>query len=172
MVRVKIDKRKMSKKAQEEMVGFVIIVVLIIIIGVVFLGFSLRQTTQSVQHQESVMQDTMYAMLAYSSCGTDMRELVKDCYVQPNRECDGTMVCEHVEEVFSDILDATLGEDLANSYIHGYRLNMSVSALELIYLEKGNFTGNYFGALIPIQVSGQDIDFNLRYYYTGIQAKA
>ncbi len=161
-------KMNKNKKGQEEMVGFVIIVILVVVIGVVFLGLSLRQKAEPVQHQESMMLDTMYAMLAYSSCGDDMRGLIKECYLDPSAECDGMPVCGHVEAVFTDILDKTLGQDIANSYVHGYILNITVSGsdTEIIGFNKGITTGNYFGAEIPIMASGQDILFNLRYYYS------
>jgi hypothetical protein len=165
----KTKKNKKNKKGQEEMVGFVIIIVLIIVIGIVFLGMSLRQKPQEVQHQESMMLDTMYSVLAYSTCGTNMRELIKDCYLEPlTKECNGEEVCAYVKDTFSDILDNTLGEDLAGSFIQGYMLNITIDSTgaQLIDLEKGITAGDYFGATIPIPVSGEDLLFNLRYYYS------
>ncbi len=158
-----------NKRAQEEIVGFVVIIIMIIVIGLVFLGFSLRQQPESTQHQESVMLDTMYSILSYSTYDTDMRELIKDCYLNPSSSCNGKPVCEHVKDTFSEILDEVLGKDIANSYVNGYVLNITVSgeSQDLINMEKGQITGNYFGAEIPIPASGTDLIFSLRYYISG-----
>jgi hypothetical protein len=160
-----------NKKAQQELVGFVMIIILLVVIGIVFLGFSLRQKPEPVEHQESMMLDTMFAILSYSSCETNMRQLIKDCYNEPSKDCDGVLVCSHVNKEFSAMLDSVLGEDIADAFVHGYVLNITAQDqqnTEIMSLEKGNTTGNYFGAEIPIPSSGTDIIFNLRYYYSKI----
>lgn len=158
-----------NKRAQQEVVGFVMIVILLIVIGVVFLGFSLRQKPQETEHQESMMLDSMYTMLAYSSCETNMRQLIKDCYNEPSKDCDGKPVCTHINNEFSDMLDAMLGKDIADAFVNGYVLNITVQDAQntdLLNIKKGTTQGNYFGAEIPIPNSGTDIIFSLRYYYS------
>lgn len=154
-----------DKRAQEEMVGFVIIVLFVIIIGVVFLGFSLRQKSTSIQHQDAQMLDIMQAMLAFSSCDSQVSDLIRDCYKRPDKECNNVKVCEYLEELFSDILEKTQGKEIADAFIQGYQLNISNSET-LIYIEKGNLTGNYFSNVYPMAAGGSDLFFNLKFYYS------
>ncbi len=162
-----MNKINKNKRGQEEMIGFVVIIILLVVIGLVFLGFSMRQKPKEIQHQESQMLDTMQAMLTFSACGDNVRELIKECYY--GGTCNDEDACLYAKELLQDMLDKTQGTDIANSFVRGYILNVTVLSeppRTLFFLTKGNLSGNYYSGSIPIQASGQDIDFNLRFYYS------
>ena len=165
---MKIDNLKKSK-AQEEAFGFVVIVLIVMVIGLVFLGFSLRQK-QIEPKQRLEQNDLLIAMLAYTTDCKDstlkdlsMRELVESCYGEPGGECQDTRkMCDVLENTASSILETFLGRTLAQSRIQGYTFNITRTDT---FIEKGNITRNFFSSVVPIPING-DIDVRLTFYYT------
>jgi hypothetical protein len=87
----------MNKKAQEEMVGFILIVVLVIVIAVILLGISIR-TSDNKELQKS---DEITSFLASVS------EVTTDCQIPETRyrnigelilDCNSFNVCSDGEE--------------------------------------------------------------------------
>ena len=163
-----------NKKAQEEMMGFMIIVVLVVIIGLVFLGFSLRQKSKNIEPQSMNAEDLLQSMLVYTSdcqMGTNalnVRDLIRVCNTQRSAKCDNNeIVCEKVNSTLRAIMNKTMGQNVGKGFIHGYSLE--INATQYLLIEKGNTTGNYFSSFIPLPllVYGQNNEamIKLRYYY-------
>jgi hypothetical protein len=82
-----------NKKGQEESMGFVVIIMLVLVVGIVFLGFSLRQNRTVVQQQQE-LSDMTWAVLSYTTNCTisgearSIWDLSKDCDVRPSQACD------------------------------------------------------------------------------------
>ena len=97
-----------TKKSQEEMVGFVLIVVLVTIIALVFLAINLRKTPEKLESLElsSFLQSAMkYSTDCYSSAELreNVKDLIKSCY--DNDACiDGRMTCDVLNETLYDII--------------------------------------------------------------------
>ncbi|MFH1823093.1 MAG: hypothetical protein ABH817_00025, partial [archaeon] len=74
----------MRKKAQEEMMGLVIIVAILVIVGAVFLGFNLRQRSVGSEKQSQQAEDILFTMLAITTdCEINtepasVKELIKE----------------------------------------------------------------------------------------------
>lgn len=105
--------RKINKKGQEEMVGFVLIVVLVIIIGIVFLGISLRNPASNIEKDSKLISSFLGSISSYTtdceipqSVNRDIGELISDCY---NGEIcgDGKTSCEVLETSLKGILNAS-----------------------------------------------------------------
>lgn len=161
-----------NKKAQEEVFGFVIIVMIVIIIGVVFFAFALRRPTENIEPKSSQLDDLLQATLSYTTNCTindksDIRYLIRTCQTNPLKDCETTdNVCTFLKNELDEILKEFLGQNLANNYVHGYSLNISGPG-KPIEIEKGNQTGNYFGSSIPLPTAqGEDILVKLRFYYS------
>lgn len=103
--------KRTRKKAQEEMVGFVLIVVLVAVIGVVILGISLRkQDTTAVQESEELNSflssishfttDCQTSELKYRTVGN----LIVDCY-EAEQCLDGKLTCKVLEDTLKNLLD-------------------------------------------------------------------
>ncbi|MEM2784603.1 MAG: hypothetical protein QXE93_00395 [Candidatus Pacearchaeota archaeon] len=151
--RLKVE--KMKRKAQEEMMGFLIIVVIVVIIGLVFLAFSLRQKTKSVEQHKMQADDLLQAVLLYTTdCKKDytlnVRELIRECNTNEGNCDDQTRMCEKLNETLGKLLDKALGTKIENAFIHGYSLEINSS--RYLKIEKGNLTGNYFSSVVPIPV--------------------
>ncbi len=169
-----------NNKAQEEVMGFVIIVLIVIIIGLVFFAFSLRRADQGPEPQEAELDDFRDTMLKYTTdCeiglkNQSIRELARQCNNYPSKTCQGNQygknVCDFLNEISGKILQDTLGKQaqIANAYIHGYQLNITGQNPEpLVLIEEGSQTGNFFASstLIPTG-QAQDISVKLKFYYS------
>jgi hypothetical protein len=149
---------KKKLKAQEEMLGFGLIVIIIAIIILIFISFYIKKDSKpdiesyevegfiqaSLQHTTNYKNNLKYFSL---------RELIIQCY--NNENCD--------------LLNKTLNEIMEKSWlirdnsVQGYDLKIKSPEKEIINLEKGNFTQNYKGALQDL--GKNDIMFNLKIYY-------
>ncbi len=168
------NKTKQNKKAQEEVMGFVIIVMIVMIIGLVFFAFSLRKSSQtSAEPKQAELDDFLNTVLSYttdceiSANNQSIRELARQC--SKEKRCqNGIEACDSLNETLSTILPELLGENaqIANAYVHGYSFNISNSE-QLINITQGNLTGDCFASSVPIPTgTEEDIWVRLRYYYS------
>ena len=139
------------KKAQNEMIGFVVIVLLVVVIGVVFLGILLRKSERVAGRDaeissflESSMKYTSNCALSYEPDYDTLQDLITDCY--KGRKCiDGNHSCDVLNSSYSVILEKTwlVGEARP---VKAYSFNVSFyssydnsSKEGILYLEKGIF---------------------------------
>jgi len=91
-----------SKRSQQEILGFVLIVVLVTIIGLVFLSFSIgkdrpkKQTSAEISNLlEAVMYYTTDCAINYVPQYREIQDLMKDCYNDPSQRClSGNISCD------------------------------------------------------------------------------
>ena len=103
-----------SKRGQEEIVGFVLIVVLVVIVFVIFLGIRLRNPEPSqkqseilYQFLESAMEQTTDCVLSENGRNIVLDDLIKECYSTNNVCVSGESSCDNVEATMRDILNNT-----------------------------------------------------------------
>lgn len=101
-----------TKSGQSEAVGFIIIILLVIIVGVIFLGISLRDRKQVVT-ADAELANFLSASQSYTSdCYKDsvpfyrsLSELVRDCFKQTSVVCPENMnACSMVNKTYSTML--------------------------------------------------------------------
>lgn len=153
--------RKINNKAQHEIVGFILIVVIVVIIGLFLLVFYLRQPV--VKHESLDLQNFLQASMTYTTgCvisiePLDMQELIKSCY--KNEKClNEKMACE--------VLNNTLSELVHESWLVSEKKPVNAYSLDIYYeessflesktskkekqeilnLQEGNCTGSKTGA--------------------------
>ena len=136
-----------NKKAQEEMIGFAMIIVIVGILLVIFLGFSLNKKTQAVESYEvesfiqSFLQYTTECAENYEPEYDNIQRLIITC---GNKEqCVGNVdSCELLNSISNEILDKswTIQE---GGKIQGYELNIISNNESIVFIEKGNKTNNY-----------------------------
>ncbi|MCL6500471.1 MAG: hypothetical protein K6T16_00345 [Candidatus Pacearchaeota archaeon] len=168
--RMKGTENRKNKKAQEEVFGFVIIVLIVMIIGLVFFAFSLRKA-EIIEPKQYELDDLLQAMLSYTTdCAIggsekSIRELARECHNSPTRKCDNNLIaCDVLNEELDSMLEKFLEQNIARAYVHGYELNISNSR-QVSYITGGELTGNYIGSSRPIPtLPDQDIKVNLRFY--------
>lgn len=164
-----------DKRAQEEVMGFVIIVLIVMVIGLVFFAFSIRQSSKGIEPKQAELDDFLNSMLSYTTnCeinakNQSIRELARQCSNNPSRTCQGKSVCNYLNDTLEDMLPQLLGSgtQIANSYVHGYAFNISTNTTQITYIEQGNLTGNYFASSVPIPTgTGSDVWVKLKFYYS------
>jgi len=101
--------KKQTKKAQQEIVGFVIIVVLVAVVGMIFLGIYLKpQVTMGTADAE--INNLLISVSSYTTdCYKDsepnyrtIEDLILDCYQY--RKCQNMSSCEALNQTFSALL--------------------------------------------------------------------
>ncbi len=133
-------------KAQEEMVGFALIIILVSIILLVFLAFSLNKSkTASIESYEvnSFLQSTLqYTTTCQTSSGIikfgSIQDLVFECDL--NKKCSNNEdTCKVLNETLTDILEESwpIGEDRPNK---GYELIVNIKDELTLNIKEGNFT--------------------------------
>jgi len=156
----------MPKKAQEEMVGFGLIIIIVTVILLVLLGFSLKNSQKEIGESYEV-NSFIQAFLQYTSdCKDNLgylstRKLITNCYDQ--KKClDGRKTC--------DVLNSTLKEIIEESWkvegerpVKGYKLEIKSNEKEILLIEKGNITKNYKGSMQPLGKKNIDIFFTVYY---------
>lgn len=156
---MKLDKNnfmrlsEVFKKGQEEIVGFIVIVVLVVIIGLVLLGLNLggekKSTIESTE--ASHLLDGLMEFTSDCKIGISYRpvgELFEDCYSGMLCE-DGFEACEVLNKTLVGIFESGLrvggGRPLEGfEFVSNYVLDDSDE--EIIRLIEGNCTGKILGA--------------------------
>ncbi|MCX8194275.1 MAG: hypothetical protein N3G19_02865 [Candidatus Pacearchaeota archaeon] len=163
-----------NKKAQEEVMGFVIIILIVMIIGLVFFAFSLRRGGPAIEPKQAELDDLIIAMLSYTTnCeinaeNQSVRELIRYCNDNPTRTCqDNKKVCVALNSTLENMLQELIGQgiQIANAPIHGYELNISGTS-QLTYIKKGTTEGNHFASTVRIFAQQSDIILKLKFYYS------
>jgi len=144
-----------SRRAQNEIVGFVIIVVIVIIIGLFFLVYYLRQDPVKIESKN--VDNFLKASLSYTTeCKVyieplNMQRLIKRCY--DGGYCKDTGSCEILNETFSELLEQAwrIEDEQTVNYYHlniYYREGDGEDVINepILGIGKGNCTGSESGA--------------------------
>ena len=153
-----------SKKSQEEMVGFALIVILVTIILLVFLFFSLRTPQKELVENYEV--DNFMQALLYTT--TDCRDNIEYLSVEDliyacndNENClDERDSCEVLNSTLQNLI--TEGWGVGDRYL-GYNFNIKSDNSAIFSLKQGNSTNNWKNAHIPL--GRDDINVTMSVYY-------
>lgn len=147
----------MNKKAQEEMVGFIVIIVLVSIIFLIFLVISLRkeEVVGSSLEVNSFLNALMLGSVDCTDSGNkiDFKELVINCY--SSRECDEGESCA--------ILKTNALENIEKSWKrgskmkNGWKFSIFVSNTSLIREERGNLSSERMASEVNIPIENENI---------------
>lgn len=158
---------KQNKKAQEEMVGFALIIVIVAVILLIFLGFSLNSKKEAVENYE--VESFIQSFLQYTSDCEDyldylsLQDLIFAC--ERNKKClDGRDSCEVLNETLTGIAEAGFPIE-GDRPVKGYFLNITIEGGEMFSLTKGNITKNSKGAIQDFSKSGQFFEISFKTYY-------
>jgi hypothetical protein len=156
-----ILKKLKVKKAQQEMVGFALILIILAVVFMVFLSFSLRssndQTFESYEATSflsSVLEYTTDCAIYYETDYASIQELIKKC--STDFECfNGNNSCKVLNQTISEILENSwnVGSEYPEK---GYSFNITEQNSELLSFSKGNITRNFKSAhqeLVGFEVS-------------------
>lgn len=146
----------MKRRGQEEIVGFVLIVVIVSIAFLVFLTIFLRQDTSNLEVESQEVYSFLESSLEYTSdCATsfapayhDVGELLSEC-LSNSRCIDGRDSCEVLNETLSEILENSFVVK-EGSFLRGFEFNSYYergnSSEEIFTYSKGDCSGSLRGA--------------------------
>lgn len=173
----KSNQNKMIKKrkGQNEIVGFVMIVVIVVIIGLFLLAFYLRREPISTESKN--VENFLKASLPYTTAckvdiePLDVKELAKRCYEK--KQCGEKDSCSLLNETFSELLEQAWKIN-SNRPANYYKLNVyysekegeEVKNEEILILERGNCTGARTGGKEFFRHGEGDIKLELGLCYT------
>jgi len=139
----------MIKKAQEEMFGFALIVVLVMVVGLVFLSIGLRNTKSEVKAVQDIKVDNFLdALLQYTTNYTldslpeDVKSLIQDCEIGKSLD-GGISSCDALNRtVNSIVVGSWCGENECPD--KGYHFEVTDSSGgSMQVLDIGNQTKSY-----------------------------
>ena len=157
------NKKKMEKgRGQQEMVGFVLIVVRVMVGLMVFLIISVRNSpelTNSLAVENmlaSIMKHTTECAIVFEPQFDSFEDLFKSCYEEDKCSNLGLSACDYLNESLRDVLGALMDSEAT---IESYRLDFFVRDDEgqqgLLRIIEGNCTGSSLTAQRSI-VSGSE----------------
>lgn len=166
---------KINKKAQEEIIGFVLIVVIVAVIFLIFLGISLRNQAPVTQREggdvsqflESVMEYTSSCAISSESAYLSIGELVKECY--SGSTCrSGTGSCLVLRQMLQEIIETNwkIGADRpVKGYVFNATYVSEATKKDVMLLTKGECKTEKIGAEMPISAYPGNIETSLQICY-------
>jgi len=159
-------KMMLTRKAQQEIFGFVIIIVMVLVIGVIFFGLVLQRSMNKPEFKEyQQVNDFLFSVMHYTtSCKNKPISGVFQLCVD-DKSCDQqTEACDFLKEKLSDILNKTMGDEtnIIGKPIHGYHL---VSEGEKINITAGWLNGSVVSGSYLVPLSSGSIGLTLYFYY-------
>lgn len=138
-----------SKKAQEEMVGFALIMIVVAVVILIFLAFSLRDSETDIVESYEVESFIQSTLQYTTECRDNLNALTIQNLIfkcENGELCkDGTDTCQVLISELEEITEKSwpVGEDRP---VKGYLLEINVGDNGLISLNKGNMTSNLKGS--------------------------
>lgn len=159
---------KKLKRGQEEIVGFALILIIVSVILLVFISFSLKNSSRT-EMQSYEVEGFLQATLQQTSICEDYSE--KLSVQRLIFSCDNGEICSDGEST-CDVLNSTLQEICEKSWnireealIKGYELKIIKEEKEIFVISKGNSTNNYKVSMQDFSRRGQDYSMLFRAYY-------
>ena len=158
-----------NKKAQEEMVGFVVIVIMVSVGLLILLGFLINQNPNKNAVESYQVESFIQSALQYTtSCENGLGFLeVQDLVIACNQKetcLDGTNSCDLLNNTLRGLIES--GWDVSSqSATKGYKLGVLVNEQENLVIKEGNETTQYKGAFQDFSRSGEDYEVSLNVYY-------
>ena len=161
-----------GNKAQHEIVGFILIVVIVVVIGLFMLVFYLRQ--EPVRYESLDVQNFLQSSMLYTTeCAIstepiNLQELIKNCH--KNRECSNNKTaCFVLNETISEIIHGSWlisSETPVKAYLFDIYYKEDSIKEEILRINKGNCTGSRTGAEYLIHQYPGNIVASMEICYT------
>jgi hypothetical protein len=159
-----------NKKAQEEIVGFAMIIIIVSVVLLVFLSISLknneRETVQNYEIEsfiQALLQHTSECRKSDNIEYLSIQRLIFSC--NSKEKClDGKDSCEVLEKTLKEIFDEywRFGDERP---IKGRKMEIFSEGKELLLIQEGNVTSNSKGAVQEFFRSGSEVVINFEIYY-------
>lgn len=139
----------MKNKGQQEMVGFILIVVLVMIGMMVFLVISLRNSPENEESLEvgnilnAIMKHTTECAIVYEPDYDNFEDLFKSCHQGDVCNNLNESACDYLNESLQVVIsDLMKSEASVSAYQLDFFVKDSEGQLGLLQISDGNCTGN------------------------------
>ena len=144
-----------KKKGQEEIMGFVLIVVVMSIVMLVFLGIYLRTPPSDIQREskdiyqflEGMMEYTSDCAISYEPAYSSLGGLIQECYSDSEKKCtNGKKACVILERSIKEALNVSwqVGPDRPiKAYEFRSDYESDYLSESIISISKGNCTAGF-----------------------------
>jgi len=156
-----------SKRSQEEMVGFGIIIVIVAVIILLFLRFSLTNNKESSIESYEAENFVLGVLQQTTDCQNNqeflnVNKLIFGCY--NNNVCeDGRDSCEVLSNILTNILEKSWDVTSESQY-KGYKLEIQSNGENMINITEGKLIGNSKGTTQDFSRSGNDFQLIFTVY--------
>jgi hypothetical protein len=161
---------KKNKKAQEEIAGFAIILVLLAIILLAFLAASLKKPEKDAVNNYEIENFLQTVLQQTTRCEIngefkDIQDLIFEC--NKGSECKNTQSsCEFLETTLKDIIKKSWKLEAEDPLYTGYRLTILLNGENLIdTIVEGETSGNNYGSGQDFSKPGEEIVIYFTLYY-------
>ena len=152
-----------SRRSQEEMIGFVLIIILVAVIALIFLAISIRpaKTQENKEIENFLHSSLLYTTDCKSSPEIvyDFRDLIKACL--ENKQClSGEKACDILDKTASELIEKSfkVGE---NEKYKGYMFKIYEENNVLFEISKGEMDVKKIGSEVLVS----DIYVMLELFY-------
>jgi len=158
-----------KRKGQQEMVGFILIVVLVMIGLMVFLVISLKTSPDEADSLEvenmlgAIMSHTTECAIPSVPYYETFEDLFKSCY--ENDDCAGInqSACEYLNKTLQEMLrDLMATEAIVSAYQLDFSVAGDVRQEGLLRIFEGDCTGEVLGAQRKISAGAEDLIIRLK----------
>ncbi len=166
---MKLERKQINKKAQHEIMGFVLIIVMVAILALIFIGFYLRKSaTTSLQESQDASNFLQAVMQVTSSCKISsqygsMQDIIKACYKGESCE-DGASSCSILNSTISSIIKSEFSSDKPVK-AYNFRIYLDKTNNQVLSLNSGNMTGSCYSGQQRINTVNGDLVLELRLCY-------
>ncbi len=148
--------KNLKRRGQEEIVGFVLIVVIVAVIFLIFLSLTLRRTPSVTQKESQDVSEFLESMMDYTSeCAitsdriyVNLGNLVRECYSGSSCRA-GSNACSVLRRTVQESVE-TAWRVGADRPVKGYVFNATYvsdnTKKNVIFIAKGNCTSEKIGA--------------------------
>jgi hypothetical protein len=141
---------RLMKKGQQEIVGFVLIVVLVVVALMVFLVISVRTSGDEVEGVgvsnmlDVVMRMTTDCAVVYEPDYDDFEDLFKSCFKEDDCDNLGRSACDYLNESLGDVVSSMI---LSDASVDGWSVEFSErDGAGILRWGGGNCTSGVSGA--------------------------
>lgn len=138
---------KHSKKGQEEIVGFALIIIIVAVIMLIFVSFAIRNKDKGKAVESYKVESFIQAFLPYTTdCRNEhgylsIKELIPSCEREENclddrKTCD--VLESNLKEIVKESWDVKEGGSIA-----GYEIIVYSASKEILNVKEGNVTNIY-----------------------------
>jgi len=133
-------------KAQQEAVGFIVIILIVVIAGVIFLGISLRKPIEKINDPEinnflsSSSRYTSSCAKTYEPNYLDLGELSYECFNMNSVCLDNKKACDVLNSTYFEMVSKfkPAGTLRYYSLSFGYKQEINETGREFLRIESGN----------------------------------